>query len=174
MFVVAYGSSAAGLGLPRNTLLSAVLIASALQIPTQFWAASYSDRHGRRGIFMTGAVLSALWAFLLFPLVDTGNFILIIVGILGGLMFLGIQYGPQAAFFTELFSTHVRYSGASLGYQIGAIIGGGLAPTVATLLWQNYGIVYVSVYIAFASAVTLACLWKLSETIGTDINAVSS
>ena len=93
-------------------------------IPTQFLFSDYSDRHGRKGIFMTGAVLTALWSFALFPLIDTGNFYLVIIGIAGGLIFLGMMYGPQAAFFAELFSTEVRYSGASLGYQIGAIIGG--------------------------------------------------
>jgi len=171
-FVVAYGSSEVGLGLPRNTLLSAVLIASAIQIPFQFWAASYSDKHGRRGIYLVGAMLSGIWAFALFPLIDTGNFVLIVIGISGGLGFLGMQYGPQAAFFTELFSTHVRYSGASLGYQIGAILGGALAPTIAVLLWNNYGVFYVSVYIALAAVLTIISVLFLTETHGTDIHAV--
>jgi len=171
-FVVAYGSSEAGLGLPRNTLLSAVLIASAIQIPFQFWAASYSDKHGRRGIYLVGAVLSGIWAFALFPLIDTENFVLIVIGISGGLGFLGMQYGPQAAFFTELFSTHVRYSGASLGYQIGAILGGALAPTIAVLLWNNYGVFYVSVYIALAAVLTIISVLLLTETHGTDIHSV--
>ncbi len=170
-FVVAYGSSAAGVGLSRNTMLAAVLIASAIQIPFQFWAAGYSDRHGRRGIFMLGAILSGLWAFVLFPLVDTGNFFLITLGITGGLAFLGMQYGPQAAFFTELFATHVRYSGASLGYQIGAILGGALAPTIAVLLWNSYGVVWVSVYIAIAAVLTLLSVWLLTETYLSDIHA---
>ncbi|MBT8113972.1 MAG: MHS family MFS transporter [Arenicella sp.] len=170
-FIVAYGSNEAGLGLPRSTILAAVLIASAIQIPAQFWAASYSDRHGRRGIYLCGAVLSGLWAFALFPLIDTGNFLLIILSVSGGLIFLGMQYGPQAAFFTELFSTHVRYSGASLGYQIGAIIGGAFAPTIAVLLWQQYGIVYVSVYLALAALVTVLSVLMLTETGGSDIHS---
>jgi MFS family permease len=170
-FVVAYGSNAAGLGLSRNTMLSAVLIASAIQIPFQFWAAHYSDSHGRRGIFMLGALLTGLWGFALFPLVDTGSFVMITLAITMGLGFMGMQYGPQAAFFTELFSTKVRYSGASLGYQIGAIVGGALAPTIAVLLWNQYGIFYVSVYIMIASLATLFSVWMLTETHGTDIHA---
>jgi MFS family permease len=170
-FVVAYGSNTAGVGLSRNTMLAAVLIASAVQIPFQFWAAGFSDRHGRRGIFMAGAILTSLWAFAVFPLIDTGNFLLVTLAITGGLSFMGMQYGPQAAFFTELFSTHVRYSGASLGYQIGAIVGGALAPTIAVLLWNQYGIFYVSVYIALAGALTLLSVWLLTETHGTDIHA---
>lgn len=170
-FVVAYGSSAAGLGLTRNTMLAAVLIGSALQIPFQFWAAAYSDRKGRRGVFMAGAVLSGIWAFFMFPLIDTGNFLWILVAVTGGLGFLGMQYGPQAAFFTELFTTHVRYSGASLGYQIGAIVGGALAPIIATLLWNSYGIFWVSVYISLAAVLTVLSVWMLTETRGTDIHA---
>ena len=108
-FVLAYGGDANGAAIPRDTMLFAVLIASAIQVPTQFWAASYSDRHGRRGIFMLGAVLTGVWAFALFPLIDTGEFWLVVLGISGGLAFLGLMYGPQAAFFTELFSTEVRY-----------------------------------------------------------------
>jgi len=170
-FVVAYASSPDGVGLPRTTMLAAVLIGSVVQIPFQFWAAGYSDRHGRRRIFMFGAVMTGLWGFALFPLIDTGNFYLITLAIAAGLSFMGLQYGPQAAFFTELFSTHVRYSGASLGYQIGAIVGGALAPTIAVLLWNSYGIFYVSVYIAIAGALTLASVWMLTETHGTDIHA---
>jgi fucose permease len=107
----------------------------------------------------------------LFPLIDTGNFVLITLAIAAGLSFMGLQYGPQAAFFTELFSTKVRYSGASLGYQIGAIVGGALAPTIAVLLWNEYGIVYVSGYIMLASLATLWSVWMLTETHGTDIHA---
>ena len=161
-----------GLLLASRNYLDLVLIASAIQIPFQFWAASYSDRHGRKGIYLTGAVLSGIWAFALFPLVDTGNYLLIILGITGGLGFLGMQYGPQAAFFTELFSTHVRYSGASLGYQIGAILGGALAPTIAVLLWNEYGIVWVSAYIALAAVLTIISVLMLTETHGTDLHAV--
>ena len=132
-------------------MLFAVLIGSAIMIPFQFIFSSYSDRHGRRGVFMLGAILTAVWAFIIFPLVDTGNFWLIVLAITGGLVFVSMMYGPQAAFFTELFSTEVRYSGATLGYQFGAILGGAFAPTIAALLWNDYGILWVSVYIAFAS-----------------------
>tara|TARA_B100001248_G_scaffold246896_1_gene217891 strand:- start:573 stop:980 length:408 start_codon:yes stop_codon:yes gene_type:complete len=130
----------------------------------------YSDKNGRKGIFMTGAALTALWSFALFPLIDTGNFYLVILGVTGGLAFLGMMYGPQAAFFAELFSTEVRYSGASLGYQIGAIIGGSFAPTIATLLWKNYDIFWVSVYIAFASILSLISVYFLTETYKSDLN----
>jgi len=169
-FVVAYGTNESGLGLPRSTMLSAVLIASVVQLAVQFQAASYSDRHGRRGVYLAGAALLGVWAFALFPLIDTGNFFLIVIAISGGLSFMAMQYGPQAAFYTELFSTQVRYSGASLGYQIGAILGGAFAPTIAVLLWKEFGIVYVSVYIAIAALVTIGSVYWLTETSGKDIH----
>jgi MFS family permease len=109
-------------------------------------------------------MLTGLWAFAIFPLVDTGNFWLIVLAITLGLIFVGMMYGPQAAFFTELFSTEVRYSGATLGYQFGAILGGAFAPTIAAFLWNNYGIFWVSVYIAFASLLTLFSVMALTET----------
>ena len=113
-FLLAYGVASADI--TRDDMLAAVLIASAIMIPAQFMFSSYSDRHGRKGIFMLGAVLTGIWAFAIFPLVDTGNFWLIVLAISGGLIFVSMMYGPQAAFFTELFSTEVRYSGATLGY----------------------------------------------------------
>ena len=172
-FILAYGSDPNGAAMSRDDMLIAVLLASALQVPAQFWASAYSDRHGRRGIFMLGAVLTGVWGFALFPLVDTGNFWLIVLGITGGLVFLGMMYGPQAAFFTELFSTEVRYSGASLGYQIGAILGGAFAPTIATILWTEYDIVWVSAYIALASVLALISVMMLTETYQTNLNEAS-
>jgi metabolite-proton symporter len=169
-FVLAYGTDADGAGMTRDQMLFAVLLASVLQIPAQFMAASYSDRNGRRGIFMLGAILTGVWAFALFPLIDTGSFWLIVLGLSGGLMFLGMMYGPQAAFFTELFSTEVRYSGASLGYQTGAILGGAFAPTIATILWTEYSIVWVSVYIAIASVLSLISVLMLTETYKTSLD----
>ena len=167
-FLLAYGVASADI--TRDDMLAAVLIASAIMVPVQFIFSSYSDRHGRKGVFMAGAILTGLWAFAIFPLVDTGNFWLIVLAISGGLVFVSMMYGPQAAFFTELFSTEVRYSGATLGYQFGAILGGAFAPTIAALLWKDYGIFWVSVYIAFASLLTLFSVMALTETYQTDLN----
>ena len=167
-FLLAYG--VASTDITRDDMLAAVLIASAIMVPLQFMFSSYSDRHGRKGVFMAGAILTGLWAFAIFPLVDTGNFWLIVLAITGGLIFVSMMYGPQAAFFTELFSTEVRYSGATLGYQFGAILGGAFAPTIAALLWKDYGIFWVSVYIAFASLLTLLSVMALTETYQTDLN----
>ena len=167
-FLLAYGVQSANM--ERDDMLTAVLIASAIMVPVQFLFSSYSDRHGRRGIFMLGAVLSGLWAFAVFPLVDTGNFWLIVLAVSGGLVFLAMMYGPQAAFFTELFSTEVRYSGATLGYQFGAILGGAFAPTIAVKLWTELDIFFVSVYMAFSALLTLLSVMALTETYRSDLN----
>ena len=167
-FMLVYGVS--NTNLSRDDILAAILIASAIQVPVQFVFASYSDKHGRKGIFMLGAILTALWAFAIFPLIDTGNFWYTLLAISGGLIFLAMMYGPQAAFFTELFKTEVRYSGATLGYQFGAIAGGAFAPTIATYLWTEYDVFWVSVYISFASLLTLLSVMALTETYQTDLN----
>ena len=167
-FLLAYGVQSAEMS--RDDMLTAVLIGSAIMVPIQFIFSSYSDRNGRKGVFMAGAILTALWAFAIFPLVDTGNFWLIVIAVTVGLSLLSMMYGPQAAFFTELFSTEVRYSGATLGYQLGAIAGGAFAPTIAAKLWTDFDIFWVSVYIAFASVLTLISVMLLSETYQTNLN----
>ena len=168
VFLLAYGVQTTDFN--RDDLLMAVLIGSAIMVPTQFYFSSYSDRNGRKGVFMAGAALTAVWAFAIFPLMASGSLILSVAAITIGLTFLGMMYGPQAAFFAELFPTEVRYSGASLGYQLGAIIGGSFAPIIATLLWKNYDIFWVSVYIAFASTLSLISVYMLTETFQKDLN----
>ena len=165
-FIIAYGVTAPELALSRDTMLTAVLIAAAIMVPSQFYFSGLSDRVGRKQIYRWGAILTGLWGFALFPLINTGEPLMIVIAVTLGLTFLGMQYGPQAAYFTELFTTEVRYSGASLGYQIGAILGGALAPTIAVLLWNELGIFYVSVYILIAAILTLLSLSALEETKG--------
>ena len=167
-FMLNYGVESANMS--RDDMLSAVLIGSAIAVLLQFVFSSYSDKHGRKGIFMLGAILTGIWAFAIFPLVDTGNYWLIVLSITMGLTFLAMMYGPQAAFFTELFSTEVRYSGATLGYQFGAILGGAFAPIIAVMLWKNFGIFWVSIYIACAALLTLLSVMALTETYKSDLN----
>ena len=153
-------------------MLIAVLLASALQVPinsglqpTQIVTVDGGFLCGRGAHWRLGVCLISPGRY--------GNFWLIVLGISGGLVFLGMMYGPQAAFFTELFSTEVRYSGASLGYQIGAILGGAFAPTIATILWTEYDIVWVSAYIALASVLALISVMMLTETYQTNLNEAS-
>ena len=164
-FVIAYGTRADGLALPRETMLLAVLVGAFVMLPAVIGSAWLSDRYGRRGIYTLGAVLLGAWGFVLFPLIDTGEFALICLAIGVGQLFVSMMYGPQAALLSELFSTEVRYSGASLGYQLGAIAGGGLAPIIATALLAGQGGTFgISIYIALASALTVASILALRET----------
>jgi MFS family permease len=169
-YVVSYGSGAKGLNLPRSTMLAAVLIANMAAMPALFIAGRLSDRYGRRLVFMVGVALSGVWAFALFPLIETRSLPWITLGVFAGLALNSLTYGPMAAMFAELFATHVRCSAVSLAYQLGAIIGGGLAPIIATGLYAYYhGNFAVSVYVALACVLSLVCASRLKETRGADL-----
>jgi MFS family permease len=159
----------------QSTLLAAVLIASVFQIPALLFFSAVSDKRGRRGIYMVGAVLLGIWSFAFWPLVNTESFILIVVALVVGQLFLSMMYGPQAAFYAEIFTTRVRYSGASLGYQIGSIFGGALAPLIATVLLARYGSsLAISIYMAAVCAITCLCVFLLSETYESDMDDVKT
>jgi metabolite-proton symporter len=174
-FIIAYGTNPDILGLSQTTMLAAVLIASLFQIPALLFFAGFTDRVGRRGVYMLGAVLLGVWSFVFWPLVNTGTFVLITAGLVVGQLFLSMMYGPQAAFYAEIFSTRVRYSGASLGYQIGSIFGGALAPIIATALFAEFGSWFaIAVYMAALCAVTCLCVFLLTETYQTDMDDVEA
>jgi nitrate/nitrite transporter NarK len=127
-----------------------------VMVPALIACGAMSDKIGRRGIFMLGAVLSGLWAFAMFPLIDTGSPIAITGAIAVALVLISLMYGPQAALFAELFPVEVRYSGASLGYQIGSVFGGGFAPIIATALFERFkSSTSIAVYLAAMCAVSL-------------------
>jgi metabolite-proton symporter len=172
-FIIAYGTNPDILGLEQSTMLAAVLIASVFQIPALLYFAGLTDRVGRRGIYMAGAVLLGVWSFVFWPLVNTESFILITVGLVVGQVFLSMMYGPQAAFYAEIFTTRVRYSGASLGYQIGSIFGGALAPLIATYLLSQFGTwVAIAAYMALVCAITFVSVFFLTETYQNEMDDV--
>jgi MFS family permease len=170
-YVIAYGTSAAGLQLPRSTMLTALLMAQAVFLPGIIFAGMLSDRFGRRRMFMTGVALGGAWGFILFPMVDTHSLLWITAAISIGLFFVALSYGPMAAMFAELFDTSVRYCAVSLAYQISAIVGGALAPIIATGLYARYhSNIAISVYMAGASALSLVCAGMLRKTRETDLD----
>ncbi|WP_394764049.1 MFS transporter [Phenylobacterium sp.] len=149
----------------RPTILWAVVLGSLISAPFLPLMAALSDKVGRRTVFMSGAVLMGLWSLTFFRLIDTGAFPMMLLAIAVGSIFNNVMYGPQAALMAELFDTEFRYSGASLGYQIGAIFGGGFAPIIATALYSKYGTsMAVSGYMAVLCVISLVSVFLLAET----------
>ncbi|MEV0346311.1 MFS transporter [Nonomuraea sp. NPDC050680] len=160
------------LKLERSVGLNAVLIGSALQLALIPLFGALSDRVGRRPVYFAGVLGAAVWVFVFFPLLDTKSFPLIALAAIVALVTHAAMYGPQAAFIAELFSTRLRYSGASMGYQVAGIVGGALAPIIALKLFATYGTTTaVSLYVVAALAVTAVGLAIAPETRDRDIAA---
>ena len=158
----------AEVGLPQSTVLTAVLISAVAQLIALAGFAALSDVIGRRIPYMAGAVLLGLWGlFAFWPLVDSGNPGALVLALVLAQIFLSMMYGPQAAFYSEIFTTKVRYSGASMGYQFGSVFGGALAPIIATSLLAATGTSFsIGAYMALVCAITGVCAFLLSETYG--------
>ncbi|MFC7343972.1 MFS transporter [Saccharopolyspora griseoalba] len=152
-------------GLPKSAGLNAVLIGSIVHFAViPLWGA-LSDLWGRRAVIILGATGSGVWAFAFFGLLDTGSFAVITLATTVGLVLHGAMYGPQAAYFSELFGTRVRYSGASIGYQLASAVAGGLAPLIATALLQGFGSsVPVAIYMAAGALLSVAAVALSRET----------
>ncbi|HUK35008.1 MAG TPA: MFS transporter, partial [Vicinamibacterales bacterium] len=149
----------------RDIPLNGIMIASALEFIAVPMYGALTDRIGRRPVFLFGAVMTAVLAFPLFWLFDTGSTPLIWLALL--LVFLcshAPMYAPQGAFFAELFGTNVRYSGASLGSQLAAAVAGGFSPLIATALLPKYGPNAIAIYIIVMSIITIIAVWSAAET----------
>ncbi|MFE2751944.1 MFS transporter [Actinosynnema sp. NPDC059335] len=168
-FILVYITSE--LGMARSAGLNAVLIASFVHLVTiPLWGA-LSDRIGRRTTYLIGTVGIGLWMFAFFALLDTKSFFPMTVAVTIGLVLHGAMYGPQAAFFSELFGTKVRYSGASIGYQLASIAAGAVAPLIATALLQAYDSTLPVVFYVLAMCVlTVIAVVAAKETKGSSLN----
>ncbi|MER7318246.1 MFS transporter [Streptomyces albidoflavus] len=152
------------LGMARGPVLAVSLCVSLTQLVLIPASAALSDRVGRLPVYAAGAAGIALWAVPLFLLVDTGSLLWLAVGTFVASCFLSIMYGPQAALFAELFTPQMRYTGASLGYQIAAVAGGGLAPFLMVLLLEATGTsMAVSGYIIALSLLALLSIRSLAK-----------
>jgi MFS family permease len=150
------------LHMPRGPVLATVIVISLLQIAVLAISAKISDRVGRVKIYTLGAVGLLVWAIPLFLLIDTATLPGLIVASFVCSLFLSIMYGPQAALFAELFTPEMRYNGASMGYQIAAVFGGGLAPFIMVLLLESTGTsMSVSGYIIVLSVIALLSIGLL-------------
>ncbi len=168
IFVLTYVTTQ--LGLASSTAQTGVLIAAGIGLVSlPFWG-WLSDRVGRRPVYLFGAVFSLLFAFPFFWLMNTESATLIWLAIILSLV-LGhdAMYGPQAAYFCEMFSTRVRYSGASLGYQLASVLAGGLSPLIATALLGYYGYTAVAWYLAGMALITIIAVVTAAETYRGDI-----
>jgi MFS family permease len=163
-FLIAYGVE---VGYSRQTVLSGLTLSSALAVVGIIGYSALSDRLGRRPVVLAGAVAMAVFSFLLFPLVDSGNVVLLVLTlVLGQAVIQPAMYGPLAALCTELFSTRSRYTGASLGYQL-AGLGAGLAPVLfAAILAGGGSTMTISLVISGFCLLAVVCVVLLAETSG--------
>ncbi|WP_369184243.1 MFS transporter [Streptomyces sp. Y1] len=170
-FVLAYAVNHAHFG--KQSALNAVLIASAIQFALIPLFGALSDRVGRKPVYLVGAVGVGVWAFVFFGLVDTRSFSQLVVAVTIGLVFHSAMYAPQAAFFSEMFATRMRYSGASIGAQFASVAAGAPAPLIATALLKDYdSATPISVYVAIAAAITVLAVLCGRETRGRDLAEV--
>jgi metabolite-proton symporter len=157
----------------RSLALDALLIGAAVQFVAIPLLASLSDRIGRRAVYAFGGFGSAIFVFLFFPMLASGNDALIILAIVVALLLHASMYAPQAAFITELFPTRIRYSGVSIAYQLTAIFAGSLAPIIALWLYKDlHSSVPVSIYVAIACAISGVSALLARETRGVELESI--
>ncbi|MFJ7684617.1 MFS transporter [Peribacillus butanolivorans] len=163
-FVVSYATST--LGFSRTATLTAVMIATIITTIFIPFMGMLSDKIGRKKLFIGGTIGMALFAFPYFWLLQQKSVLLLIVATVIG---LGVIWAPITAvlgtMFSEIFDARIRYTGITLGYQIGAALAGGTAPLVATALLNRFNNSYVpvAIYIIFASLVSLAAIWAVKD-----------
>jgi MFS family permease len=152
-FLISYGSGT--LHLSQTFLFNAVLVAAGASLFTTPFFGYVSDRIGRKRMYVIGAVAMMVFAFPYYALIDSGNQVLIVLAVILSLPVHDMQYGPQAAFIAESFPPAVRYSGASLGYQLASVTSGGPAPIIAAWLVHTYqSSLGVSTYLAIIAAIS--------------------
>jgi len=171
VFIVAYGTGV--LELERSTILIATMVAATVSIFAIPFFGGLSDKTGRKPVYLFGAAFVLLFAFPFFWLSNTANIALITLAVVLALAVgHAAMYGPQGAFFSELFGTRVRYSGASLGYQLASIFAGALSPIVAqALLIATGSYVPVALLLIGMALITILAVVLATETFREDINA---
>jgi MFS family permease len=168
-FIFAYAVGT--LHMSRDLILTAVLVASCVSFITIPLSGHISDRIGRRKMYLIGAATTGLFGFLYFGMVDTAIPSLVFIAIVLSLIPHDMQYGPQAALIAEAFTPRLRYSGASLGYQLASVIAGGPAPLIATALFAAYHSGYaISIYIAGCAVVSLISAAFMPDHTNKDIS----
>ena len=172
--ILSYATS--NVGMSRTSILWCVMIAGLTQVVTMPFFGALTDRMGsRKKLYLTGTVLMGLFAFPLFWLIDTGSVPLVFLGLLIAFTIHATMYGPQAALYAEMFPADVRFSGASLGYQVASVLAGGLAPFIMTaLLAATGGSWSVSLYIVGGAVVTFISVVTIRERFRRDLYETSA
>jgi metabolite-proton symporter len=169
-FIFAYAVGT--LKMSRDLILWAVMAAACVSFVTIPLSGHISDLIGRRKMYLIGAATTGIFGFVYFGLVDTAVPSLVFIAIVLSLIPHDMQYGPQAALIAEAFTPRLRYSGASLGYQLASVIAGGPAPLIATALFAAYHSGYaISIYIAACAVVSLIAAALMPDYTGQDISA---
>ena len=169
-FIFAYAVGT--LHMSRDLILSAVMVAACVSFITIPLSGHISDRIGRRRMYLIGVVSTGLFGFLYFGMVDTAIPLAVFIAIVLSLIPHDIQYGPQAALIAESFTPRLRYSGASLGYQLASVIAGGPAPIIATALFATYHSGYaIAIFIAACAVVSAIAAAFMPDYTGKDISA---
>jgi metabolite-proton symporter len=164
-YVLTYGT--AELGLKRNFLLNAVLLAAIVSLFTTPFFGFLSDVIGRRRMYLIGAIAVLVYAFPYIGLLNTKTSALVVLAVVVSVVCHDMMYGPQAAFIAESFPTRLRYSGASLGYQLASIVAGGPAPLIAAWLLHTFNSGYaISTYIAITAVITAIAASLLGARVG--------
>jgi metabolite-proton symporter len=168
-FIFSYGT--ASLHVSRDFLLTAVLAASVLSFVSIPVFGHLSDRIGRKNMYLIGAVVTGIFGFIYFAMVNTGSLPIIFFAIILSLVPHDMMYGPQAALIAESFTGRLRYSGASLGYQLASVIAGGPAPLIATWLYKTYqSPIAIAIYIAVCAVITVIATVLMTDYTGKDIS----
>jgi MFS family permease len=168
-FVFAYGTGT--LKMSRDLILTAVLCASLLSFVSIPLSGHISDRIGRRKMYLIGAASTGLFGFLYFGMLGTAIPSAVFIAIVISLIPHDMMYGPQAALIAEAFTPRLRYSGASLGYQLASVIAGGPAPIIATALYAAYQTGYaIAIYILACAVISLVSAGLMPDYTGKDIS----
>jgi MFS family permease len=168
-FIFAYGTKV--IHQDRDFLLICLICAGIVSLFTIPFAGHLSDRIGRKRMYMIGAVLTGLFGFAYFAMLNTAVPALILIAIVLSFVPHDLLYGPQAALIAECFTPRLRYSGSSIGYQLASVIAGGPAPLIATALLAATGSGYtIAVYIAFCAVVTLIATAFMPDYTNKDIS----
>jgi MFS family permease len=168
-FVFAYGTQV--LNQPRDFLLKCLIVAGVVSLFTIPIAGALSDRFGRKRIYLIGSVLTGIFGFIYFAMLNTGEPTWIFLGIVLSFVPHDLMYGPQAALIAEGFTPRLRYSGCSIGYQLASITAGGPAPLIATALLAAYGSGYVIAgYIAVCAVISIIATVMMKDHTNQDIS----